>query len=545
MSLIPLQQGPYSGPSSKHVLSSANAKKQCDSLGVDGLFAELNRLTGARVQKGHSGAETVLRTCISRKYDLGTAYARLRPIWKAGPADLARCGAESDRERERSLVDGKTIQRPYQIMPRRVWDLYANRVVPFWCCGRGITGYYARGNMYPVSHSWTDNMKSRLTSVNHKEWPVPLPAGTELESVRTELLNLGAEYSWLDVLCLRQERKSESSREKEARLKEWSIDVPTIGNVYADAAYRVIRYMNGLGRAFRYDGWNDKRHWLKRAWTLQEIKNESAIAGLPKGMSDPVTAAYKGGDRSLAKAMEHISTFEVKLGDVDHDPNMTFQIIEEMSTRFSTHVVDRVAGIGVLLRSPTLPVYNQYEKAEDGWDRCVSHMQSSVRADLLFYFPRPGDGTLKWRPSWKQLMGNSTRPVRTTRVHSGAKVAVMKGTPGYAAYDGPRILNCLVSSWKTRTAGNRKRKEGRITIGDSKNGQTFTYYIPHERVSQISEGRYTLVGNENYEVWVVCKPSSVGPGRELEKVNVIGLKPDEASDLYSRGIVKSAHSTFK
>ncbi len=120
-------------------------------------------------------------------------------------------------------------------------------------------------------------MKSRLTSVNHKEWPVPLPAGIELESVRTELLNLCAEYSWLDVLCLRQERKSESSSEKEARLKEWSIDVPTIGNVYADAAHRVIRYMNGLGVAFRCDGWDDKRHWLNRAWTLQEIKNEKLL----------------------------------------------------------------------------------------------------------------------------------------------------------------------------------------------------------------------------------------------------------------------------
>ncbi len=343
------------------------------------------------------------------------------------------------------------------------------------------------------------------------------------------------------MFCLRQERKSESSSEKEARLKEWSIDVPTIGNVYADAAHRVIRYMNGLGVAFRCDGWNDKRHWLKKAWTLQEIKNESTIAGLPTGISEPVKAAKREGYRSLAKAIEHISTFEVKLGDVDHDPNMTFQIIEEMSNRFSTYAV----GIGVLLRNPTLPVSNQYEKAEDGWDRCVLHMQPYVRADMLFYFPRPGDGTLKWRPSWKQMMGNSTRAVKATRVHSGAKVDVMKGTLGYAAYDGPRILNCLVSSWKTRTAGDRIRSEGKITIGDRKKGQTFKYYIPHERVSLISEGRYTLVGNENYEVWVVCKPSSVGPGRELEKMNVIGLKPDEASRLYDRGIVNSARSTFK
>lgn len=58
---------------------------------------------------------------------------------------------------------------------------------------------------------------------------MPVPRTTTLEHVRVELLNLGAEYVWLDVLFLRQQGRA---ADEQQRLDEWRIDVPTIGFVY-------------------------------------------------------------------------------------------------------------------------------------------------------------------------------------------------------------------------------------------------------------------------------------------------------------------------
>ncbi len=42
------------------------------------------------------------------------------------------------------------------------------------------------------------------TPINGHEWPVPMPSDADLDLIRIEMLNNGAEYVWLDVLCLRQ-----------------------------------------------------------------------------------------------------------------------------------------------------------------------------------------------------------------------------------------------------------------------------------------------------------------------------------------------------
>ncbi|KAF9029052.1 hypothetical protein BDZ89DRAFT_1160070 [Hymenopellis radicata] len=83
------------------------------------------------------------------------------------------------------------------VPPRRVWDLFSNRVVPSWT----ITGRIAA-----ISHSWMspELRHEVVTPINSREWPVPIPINTALERIRIELLNYGLEYVWLDVLCLRQ-----------------------------------------------------------------------------------------------------------------------------------------------------------------------------------------------------------------------------------------------------------------------------------------------------------------------------------------------------
>ncbi len=73
------------------------------------------------------------------------------------------------------------------------------------------------------------------TPINDYQWPVPIPKGANLDLVCIEMLNLGLEYTWLDVLCLRQK----GGPREDLHVKEWELDVPTIGAIY-QSAYVVL-----------------------------------------------------------------------------------------------------------------------------------------------------------------------------------------------------------------------------------------------------------------------------------------------------------------
>ena len=149
-----------------------------------------------------------------------------------------------------------------------------------------------------ISHSWASDLQMHISPVNSRQWPIPLPAGVTLESIRDELLSLHGknirrnpftppryhfEYCWLDVLCLRQAWYDKAGRllaeapgltqegylELEGqRLAEWKTDIPTIGR----QADQVYVYLNGIGKQLSEDEdvWMDSTHWARRAWTLQE-----------------------------------------------------------------------------------------------------------------------------------------------------------------------------------------------------------------------------------------------------------------------------------
>ncbi|KAK0430888.1 hypothetical protein EV421DRAFT_1856229 [Armillaria borealis] len=89
------------------------------------------------------------------------------------------------------------------------------------------------------------------TPINGYEWPVPIPNDVDLNLIRIEMLNLGLEYAWLDVLCLRQV----GGPGEDLRAEEWKVDVPTIGRVYYHA--KVVCYLSGLGQplALKLEGW--------------------------------------------------------------------------------------------------------------------------------------------------------------------------------------------------------------------------------------------------------------------------------------------------
>ena len=198
------------------------------------------------------------------------------------------------------------------ITPRRIWDVCANAVIPAtWFCGPPcpLTGRTQVGpiGVTPISHAWAANedLTFVVTEANQQLWPIPLPSGVLLEDVRGELIRLGVRYAWLDVLCLRQQAQPALAKDlvipgssevkqkwEQRRLEEWKVDVPTIGAIYSNPDKNSIYgggptviFMSGLGRPFKSTGWASERHWLRRAWTLQETPafGRCLIAGLPGG----------------------------------------------------------------------------------------------------------------------------------------------------------------------------------------------------------------------------------------------------------------------
>ncbi len=192
---------------------------------------------------------TILEDFIARNYDFGTAYAFLCLVWNAhSPSNELRRREEKDRERRQKALVGNRIVDIY-LRPRRVWDLCSNRVVPSWITDKRPT---------PISHAWVvekDRVDVR-TPINGKEWPVPIPKAW-ISTSSGSMLNLGVEYAWLDVLCLRQ--KEEGGPREDLRVEEWRLDVPTIGGVYRTHLFhsilkKVVIYLSGLGRPLTLKG---------------------------------------------------------------------------------------------------------------------------------------------------------------------------------------------------------------------------------------------------------------------------------------------------
>ncbi|PBK92090.1 hypothetical protein ARMGADRAFT_177308 [Armillaria gallica] len=237
------------------IIPSSLADTPCATLGIPGLLDLFNTTLGTSRTLDTTSLSSVLE---KNNYDFGTAYGRLRAVWSADndvtiQDELRRREADDRKMRQEALV-GNRIAQPY-LQPRRVWDLYANRVVPWWIsdafiprcyreCVTGMSIVITTSNVREISHAWMD-ARDRVdvqTAINGYEWPVPIPKDTSLDLIRIEMLNMRVEYAWLDVLCLRQK----GGRRDELREKEWKLDVPTIGAVYE--VNRVVVYLSGLGR---------------------------------------------------------------------------------------------------------------------------------------------------------------------------------------------------------------------------------------------------------------------------------------------------------
>ncbi|KAK0491896.1 hypothetical protein EDD18DRAFT_1080193, partial [Armillaria luteobubalina] len=235
-----------------------------------------------------------------------------------------------------------------------------------------------------ILYTWMEkkDLVDVLTPINGYEWPVPMPKDANLDLVHIEMLNHGAEYAWLDVLCLRQAR----GQREDLHVEEWKLDVPTIRQVYHESHDGVMCYLSGLG--LKEEDLESDRCWFRWAWTLQEVSIDMSICG------------DTGDDRFISKEMQaRIENQLLQLwenSDITYQGIPTFLVLSEMWKHMSTNPVDKVAGLSYLLWTAKIPPYYASQSQEEAWTALVHVMDAGVRGHMLFLYPKDGDRKKCW-----------------------------------------------------------------------------------------------------------------------------------------------------
>ncbi|PBK68800.1 hypothetical protein ARMSODRAFT_1039539 [Armillaria solidipes] len=386
---VPLQRV-YTGR--KPVISSRLADTPCAAFDVSDLLDILNDKLRTSYSLDTPSLSSLLKDCINKNYNFGMAYGLLRHIWYTN--------------------NWSTVQD--ELHKWEEDDQEINRVVPWWSMGISVSKQDWGNLCQPISHAWMEE-KDRVnmwTPINGYDWPVPIPKDANLDLIRIEMLNLGAEYAWLDVLCLRQVH----GRGEDLRTEEWKLDVPTIGAVYR-CSIPVVCYLSGLGLPLNLkDGDLDSDQcWFRRAWILQEVGRKRVIAGdTPDGpLHEPIDEDGNYETELLTRFHKHLKSM-----DYIFYGNM-FSVLKDMQNRVSTNPVDKVAGLTFSLRSKRISAYDETQSLEEAWTELVNTMDADSRGKLFYQYPEPGNAGAKWRPSWDQVM---TQSLLIDKTYSNIKV---------------------------------------------------------------------------------------------------------------------------
>ncbi|KAK0479126.1 hypothetical protein IW261DRAFT_1336769 [Armillaria novae-zelandiae] len=486
-STIPvLKQRSYTG--NKPVISSALTDTRCAALGVDGILKRLNATLGTSYSLGSKvfslwrkrTLRSILKPYVERNDDFGTVYSHLRSFWYdydvAKIEDALRVDEEQDTEMRKNVRAEDWIVTS-DVPPRRPW-------IP---------------RVKVISHAWVDE-KDRVdvtTPINGEEWPVPMPKDADLDLIRIEMLNLGAEFAWLDVLCLRQE----GGKGEDLRLEEWKLDVPTIGYLYQYAS--VVCYFNGLGRPLHVTAgyFESDRCWFRRAWTLQEITRDPIIGG---ETGDDVTEddVRKKFDEQLARLRE-MRNF-----------NTALEVVSEMQNRVSSKPVDKVAGLAYILQGTCIPIYNARMSDADAWEVLMDVMSPVSRSELFFYFPGAGNGRKYWRPSWQQIL--------TMKYCLNSTISWV-GTVKHDNTDEDYYVGYFIDSADVRGLDEgleeEKPRQGEMFFKTSA-GISCTFKIWADHAYRIPDGSYTVTSPNIPGPWVV---GCLRENQEFKKLSVFCL----------------------
>lgn len=570
---ISLQRA-FCGP--RRVLTDEEASLPCSQFKTSELLDRMNYHMGTTYDL-NPARESLLTMCMrlgDLARDFGVLYSLLRPVWNADPSiaemDISKRRDEEARARK-GLVQGNYLVEMF-VKPRRMWDLWSNRVIPTWMIDltsratylyimssstNAPHGLHAVGDrdtakalrwsgqngqmnseFFAVSHAWKEpSQRQKIdTPINGHEWPVPIPTSTSLERIRTELLHFTSDYrpyAWIDALCLRQE----GDRAKEAlRQEEWQSDIPIIGATYI-ASNDVVYYLSGLGMPFKADDLASERHWLNRAWTLQESKLEHA--------------SYIAGISTNSPRMPHISDSSAfqhdynvlklchRFGKASHTLIHLPAAMKAMRSRFATTDLDKVAGLNYLSQGfplsggpPKLPIYKLGSDPEDAWRIWMAAQVPENKSHFLFNIPEPGPGAshernhYMWCPSWKQAMESS---LLGSYVAGHPRVDYDEQRQEFSI-DCERVVARL--SGFDKPIGLGSLTPGKVTIETTSKLDTATEwtaceaYILHQHA--IPDGLYTLllgksdVGEEPHNI-IHCVAGRLTPAGVFEKFSILEL----------------------
>lgn len=501
---LPLQQihiSPYAIPPEL-------ADIPCKTMTASQLLSEINDIFGTAVTL--SRVQKRIDKYVSSDLDLGTAYAEVRPWWPPPMTEPDSRFFQMNSRFPPFIVPGYRRQQEWMDdarAPRRLWDLYSNRVVVFddlFFCRKDDL---IPDNVWAVSHSWVDDLErhSITTTVNGGQWPVPLPKATTLDHIRIELLNMGAEYVFLDVLCMRQ--AGDPGLEAQ-RQKEWRTDVPTLGHVYRHSRYQTtVVYFNGLGLPLdlRRSELESPFHWINRSWTLQE----TVLNWLPGGLSGEIPGVSEGGALLLRGMRESLVVSIAK------QPGLK-DLLDAFLHRpgyADKKPFDQVTALSYLRPHNILPAYHEeYVSAEDAWDEVIPTLDASDHLYLLTCYPLSrqldpsvqchGFSSKSWWPTWNQLLAHPHyAPIPTVDYSPhemlclAAEVSVQTQQTG-VSYDMAWHCHSAYVVQGCSIAG----VERRLTVGsETFKFQTFAN-VPGE-----SDGEFTLVGVAGLECWILCR----------------------------------------
>ncbi|EKM56411.1 uncharacterized protein PHACADRAFT_253502 [Phanerochaete carnosa HHB-10118-sp] len=200
---------------------------------------------------------------------------------------------------------------------------------------------------------------------------------------------MGAEYVWLDVLCLRQKGQA---KDETQRHDEWKLDVPTIGYTYARRSILCITYFNGLGLPLDTSPaiMRSTRQWFNRVWTLQE----SPPSWLPGGLST----------RPLVDARTFFDRLRGTVTAVNSRDD-GFSLAQTLRERSCTKEIDRIAGLAYIFRCRTLPIYDENVGPEVAWTLLLKHMDPQRRTAISLQYP-PCSPFGLWG-SWERFLHSS------------------------------------------------------------------------------------------------------------------------------------------
>ncbi|KAK0482885.1 hypothetical protein EDD18DRAFT_1084611 [Armillaria luteobubalina] len=406
------------------------------------------------------------------------------------------------------------------IPPRHVWDLHANQVVPYWVASE-----------YPwaISHVWVDDneIKREMTPINGYEWPVPMPKDADLDLIRIELLNLGAKYIWLDMLCLRQEGQ-EWDRREALRKEEWKLDLPTIGWVYVKAD-KVVCYLSGLGLPLSFrsdDDFEDDQCWFNRAWTLQETPDKPLIAG--KTCDDSVIDERfmtKDMQRRLDDQLEPLLQIQLPRSFAEIGRRLgtdtRFSLLSQMQKRKATNPVDKIAGLVYISGARHIPIYDAEQSEEDAWAELMN-VSDDLRAEFFFLYPKPGNRNESWQPTWQQVMEDEFPRPQPGCWGFPRVYWVRKWGDRYL---GPRIDTCTVRGLADVSENAR---HGELTVKKGSRAE-YTFEIIADHSYPIPDGVYTLLGSISHfpqerTFWVVGIIEE--PEEKFQEVSVFRMADD-------------------